>query len=490
MDLKEIKEEIKKIKDPSEKVSYIEEKLDSETYKNIKNDLKLELANAIKENGFSRAKVNYILSYDSLSEGAEAIYFWLLDFMRDRSGLGMEDVIKTKDEYEAAVGSGYFGEMGTRASVMQERAMKMLATINTVVRSILNLLYDLKEFEIRLDTYKQLKEGDANTKESARLALKGLWMDHVDIKRGRGSINMLATSEMGFVTLRDAFMQANSIEDVKKLDLNDRVKRILDPRLSEYLMWEEKSDKELTKRYNIEKAYLKSQVASLKYYTKWSKPYLVAAKKLDMANFDSPNIVNAFNNMEIQLVLFGKTEIKPESVHPSFTKLDLKDKYYGCIEVKLTFRTVPHVASSQGGTSHYIHGGRTDVEFKTYVLKEKELEKIKEGELAEDMRLIEDMTDASLKEMQEDLDYYLKGEEKPVEEKKKKKPKFDNPFSGLFDGFKEIAKPMERVFKPLKGSSSMEYADKQIIDAVKGKINGQCFALYDVYKKAHKMLSW
>ena len=56
----------------------------------------------------------YSIQYDSLAEGLEPIYFWLLDFMQDPrpSGLGMDEVIKSKDEYEAAVGSGFFSELG------------------------------------------------------------------------------------------------------------------------------------------------------------------------------------------------------------------------------------------------------------------------------------------------------------------------------------------------------------------------------------------
>ena len=63
-------------------------------------------------------------------------------------------------------------------------------------------------------------------------------------------------------------------------DLNDRVKRILSARLTEYDEWEKNSEKELRKRFNIERSYLKSQVASLKHYTAWVKPSLIAAKKL------------------------------------------------------------------------------------------------------------------------------------------------------------------------------------------------------------------
>src|SRR3989344_1541332 len=119
-------------------------------------------------------------------------------------------------------------------------------------------------------------------------------MDNVDVKKGRGSINMLA-QDLNFLTIRDAFMIVNSVEDVEKQDLNDRVKRILKPRMQEFLEWKERSEKELLKRYEIERAYLRSQVAALKLYSGWTKPYLKTAQKLGMKDFRSPDIVNVFN---------------------------------------------------------------------------------------------------------------------------------------------------------------------------------------------------
>src|SRR3989344_5044305 len=268
----------------------------------------------IKKTGSS--EIQYKLTYDSMMEGLEPIYFWILDFLNDSppSGLGFQEVIKYKDEYDATVSSGYFGEMGTRKSVMEDRAMKIMATVNTVVRSIINLIYDLKEFDIRLGHYDDLHSSDSSKREAGRIVLKQIWMDQVDIKKGRGAINSMA-QQLEFVTLRDAFIASNSEEMADKLDLNDRVKRIVKARISEYLKWEKDSEKELRKRYEIERAYLKSQVASLKHYTAWVKPYLLASKKLGMKEFTtasgmaSPNLVNAFSNMEMHLGLFAKDEL-------------------------------------------------------------------------------------------------------------------------------------------------------------------------------------
>ncbi|MEM2090028.1 MAG: hypothetical protein QXL88_03015 [Candidatus Pacearchaeota archaeon] len=250
------------------------------------------------------------LVYDSTSEQLEPIYFWILDFMQEG---GME-VEKLVDTFSASVGGGYFSELGAKASKMQEEAMKILGAVNTVLKSIINLLYDLKEFEIRLQVYKDLK--DEKKKDAALLTLKQIWMDKVDIQRGRGSINVM-TSDLNFMTLRDAFMAAKRVEDVDKMDLNERVKRVLKPRLAEFFDWVKRSEKELTTRFELEKSYLKSQINSLKLYTSWVKPYLRAAEQLRMkeTSLKEPTLVNAFNTILLELKILGKSKIKIPEIY-------------------------------------------------------------------------------------------------------------------------------------------------------------------------------
>src|SRR3989344_7557519 len=200
----------------------------------------------------------HTIVYDSPGETLEPVYFWILDFMRT---MFKGKVEKLADNFTSSPGSGHFAELGARATRMQEEGMKVMGAINTVLKSVINIIYDLKDFEIRLEHYKAAESKDKDKAESGMLALKQIWMDNVDIKRGRGSINMLA-QDLQFVTLRDAFMIAKSAEDVEKLDLNDRVKRILKPRIEEFLEWKKRSEAELKKRYEIEKSYLKNQLNS------------------------------------------------------------------------------------------------------------------------------------------------------------------------------------------------------------------------------------
>ena len=283
----------------------------------------------------------YNLIYDSTSETLEPVYFFILDLMKD-FGLDTEKLV---DNFSSSPGSGHFSELGLKASTMQQQASKLLADIGIVMRGVLRIIYDLKDFKIRLQHYSDVKSSNKQKSEAAGLSLKQIWMDKVDILKGNSSIKAMATGQMGFNTLIDAFMVANDEKAVNKLDLNDRVKRILLPRVSEFNLWVKESEKELRKRYEIERAYLKSQVNNLKLYSRWAKPYLKAAFDLERKDMGKePALVKVFNTILLELTLFGKSKIKVKEAALSgdlpidFQKLKMKREYYNCVFVDFNFR--------------------------------------------------------------------------------------------------------------------------------------------------------
>lgn len=453
----------------------------------------------------------YSLVYDSLSEGLEPIYFWFLDFMHDESpgGQGLE-VRKGLEQQENSVSSGYFGEIGMRMTSMQKQAAEYLGAINQVIKSIINIIYDLKEFEIRIKMYDDLGSENKETRRAASYALKGIWMDQVDIRKGKGSINLLA-QDLSFVTLRDAFFVINEInmyketddakiqeeilKEVERLDLNDRVKNILRRKLYEYMQWKVLSEKEIKNRFNVERAYLKSQYGTLKLYSSWVKPYLVAAQKLKMTEFNTPDIVAAFSNMEMHLNLIGKKQVPiPKSkLHPSYKFIESKlKKYFYVLMVEMKFRSLPTAVQGQGGR-HYIHGGKTEIKFKSFVFTEEEIKAIDEMEIYEDLNLVEEWVGASIDAVKEDLDRFLK-DEKPSEKKEEKKEKkkhkflegFDNPFEGIFPGTGSLYESIKDIFKT---KPPEELVEKEIEDAGTEKAKKLCLDTYNLYKKTHGMLS-
>ncbi len=428
------------------------------------------------------------LTYESSSETLEPIYFWILDYMNKRFSGKVE---KITDNFASSPGSGHFAEFSQRKTILQENVMKNLGAINQVIRTIVNLVYDLKDFEIRLKHYEDSSSEDKGKKEASMLALKQIWMDNVDIKRGQGSINGLTSGNLQFVTLRDAFMIANSVKEVDDLDLNDRVKRILKPRIAEFLEWKKLSEQELKKRFNIEKNYLRSQVNTLQLYSKWIKPYLKYASELEMGiKGENPELVTAFNTIVLELTLVGKKEIDiKEAINTDLLPKGLsklKRKYYAVVTIDFHFRGIPQKAGQ-----HYVFGGRAIVKFKGYGLNEDELkffnQELKKSELNDVMKLIQGSTTESLDEMKKDIDYFL--EDKKEEENKKSED--TNPFSALFSLFKNNEKKekedtKEILIKDIKKDSYSESLVRKLAEDV---AEDMCFNIFDVYKKTHGMPS-
>lgn len=454
----------------------------------------IEHENASKAVGLKAPSEKHLLVYDSFGEGLEPIYFWILDMMQVR----YKAVEKLVDNFVAAPGSTHFAEMGQRATRMQEEAMKIFGAVNQVVKSILNIIYDLKEFKIRLKLYDEYKSDDTATKNAALLSLKQIWMDTVDLKKGTTSLKGLIQN-FDYATIIDAFMAAKSIDDVSKpgeeggIDLNERVRRILQQRIAEFFRWITESEQELRKRFEIEKIYLKSQVSTIKLYARWVKPYLHAARALEQRMAPDASLVTAFNTSLFELTLLGQGEYNPESdvakgELPKLFKDIAKKKYVPLMIVEFRYRTAPERAQ-QG----YGFRGRVEVTFTSYALTADELSAFKE-ELAKDdvgdmIKLIEGSTDESLKQIQVDLDELLEDKEERAEEKKEKKDDGDtNPFGALFSLFKGEKKKEEKGDGKPAITADNQY-EKILRSQASIAARKTCYSIYDLYKKAHLMAS-
>ncbi len=438
-----------------------------------------------------KALAEHNLVYDSSSETLEPVYFFILDLLND-FGLKPEKIV---DNFSSSPGSGHFAELGQRATIMQQQGSKLLGDANTVLRSVLNILYDLKEFKIRLQNYDDLKSNEK--REGAVLSLKQIWMDKVDIAKGQSSIKGMGLGQAGFNTLIDAFLASKDEKDVNKLDLNDRVKRIVLPRIQEFNLWLEQSERELKKRYEIEKTYLKSQVNSLKIYSRWAKPYLKAAQQLEMKETGkSPEMVKTFNTILLELTLLGKSKIKAESaalagdLPAEFQKMKVKRDYYACILVDFKFRGIPQRVSQQ---SHYTFGGKAEVSFRAYALNNDELKKIdeelEESDIGDVLNLIKGSTE-SLDQLQDEINSFL--EEKTEEEKEKSK-EGSNPFLALIGYYEKSEKPQNKEKKQDKNKiiKPDDFIESQHLRPLAAKTAiDTAFTLFDIYKKAHGMPSY
>ena len=423
--------------------------------------------------------------YDVYSQSLEQIYFWILDEINKEFDGGADKLV---DNFVSSPGGGHFSEFQKKATLMQEEGMKIFGVVNQIIRGILNIIYDLKEFQINLVTYGDLKSDDEKVKNAALLSLKQRWLDNVDIKKQRSAIYMLAQN-FDYALLIDAFMAVKTLDDVKNMDLNDRVKRILEQRIAEFNKWVVESEKELKKRFEIEKLYLRSQVNSVRLYTRWAKPYLRAARQLEQNLKPTADIVNIFDTAMFELVLMAKGKYDPLKDVASgelpevFKKLKLR-KYTPATIVELRFRSVPSRETQQGA---YGYRGKVEVTFTSFALNVDEMkvlaEKIEEDDLGDAFKFIEGVTDESLGQIKDDINALLGEEVK--EEKKEKKAEDTNPFSALWSFFKSDKKDEKKDLSKgiLKDSNYEKIVRSQAILEARWA----CRRLYDSFKKAHGM---
>ena len=442
---------------------------------------------AFKLKGLANPIEQHRLVYEVASQSLEQIYFWILDYVNGVYG-SSEKLI---DNFISAPGSGHFAEMQGRATRMQEEAMKIFQTTGVLIKSILNIIYDLKEWQIRLALYDDLKSDDKRKRNAARLSLKQIWMDNVDIKRGNSSIKAMA-QQFDYVTLIDAFMAADSLEEVEKLDLNDRVKRILLQRVADFLKWVIESERESRKRFEIEKIYLRSQVNNVKLYAQWAKPYLKAAQQLGQNLKPTADVVNLFNTSVSELVLLAKgrydmmQDVAAGELPALYKKLKIR-KYTPLALIEFRYRSIPERADQRGG---YVFVGLIEVIFTSFALNDDEL-KVLTSEVAKDdfgdiYQMISGATDESLMQIQSDIDELLGTAGEKKEETAEKMKEDTNPFSALFSGFGGGQKKEEKrdLSKGIPADTDYE---KPVRNLVVLKSRRDCGKLYDDYKKAHGM---
>jgi hypothetical protein len=499
-----------------------------------------ETDKALKKKSLNIAKVlkgdvmgEHELVYDAFGDAMEPTYYWILDFIRDQLGY---DVEKTSDFFAASEASSYFGEIGQRRTALESRLAGggnvpgLFGTINMVVKSIINLLYDLKTFDLRLKHYDDLKSKDPLIKKTACEALKGIWLNEVDKTKGNAAIDVLA-QQLNFITLRDSFMvvpvqdwyvhdadtkKTGEIKEkvaasVQKMDLTDVVKRILAPRAKEFVDWLYLSEKELRMRRSVERAYLKAQNSALEAYARWARPYLIATEKLMPTEYAEllkehkemglgpAAIPKQFHAMWFYLELVCKKASKIELRAPfdQYSELKLKDETYrplSIINIRFAFRGSPQTVRGQRGEPITVNTGRILIKFTGYAMQQKHFDLLMRMQDSEVLDFIDVMTKESFDAMSKDLQKYLE-EEKPAEEPKPKSV-FDLPFSAFIKPiFGSVKKFNVQAKGVLKKMPKLNLPSNEVWNIARLKLVAQEKAKKDtntvfrVYRLTNKMLA-
>ena len=456
-------------------------------YKKRTEDKKKGIIDSVSES-------SHKLTYESYSETLEPVYYFIIDLMNEFS----HPPEKLVDNFTGTPGSNQSSELMLKGSRMIEEASKIMQTVGILTKSILQIIYDLRDFKIRLQSYDTLKSSKKEEREATLLSLKQIWLDKVDILKGGSAIKVLY-GQVGFQTLFDAFMIVNNEKDVDKLDLNDRIKRTIKPRIQEFNIWLASSEGELRKRYEMQRIYLKSQVNSLKLYSRWAKPYLKAAQDLQQKDQGrNPSIVTTFNRVVLELTLLGKSEIKVDeaalegSLPSDFYKsssLKGKRKYYSCVLVDFVFTAVP----TQG---NYI--GKVEVTFRGYALNEDEIKKLDEelgkSDVGDALSFIEGATGENLALLQKEIDDYLNEKDKPTSSASKTSDT-SNPFLALIGHYNKKEKTDDKKSKNGEKKEIVVKPDDWIEKEHIRKLAAEkalkvSFNIFDIYKKSHGMPSY
>lgn len=472
----------------------------------------------------------YYLEIDEAGAGVERFYFWLLNFISvgQPSGVKCDKVWKIKDIYSATETSSYWGSIEQRKGLQQDRVSQYLATIGKMMKDLFQIIRELRIMDERFEYY---QPGDDND-----VALKSIWIDMVEGgAKNPTSVLGLAT-QVGFTILPDLFFSIHpkpskdltaspAVEiEMKKLEeqhYNRKTTEVLGRKLVQYLIWKEKTGKEIEQRRRFMLKYLRQHYNIIKMYMDWTRPYLRNLKRLQMKqDFEDPHLIAAFESTKVELELMGTWELKSN---------DEPNQFQPYIRVEITYVTIPQMAYQQEYQRGAIHVGKTIIRLKSYALEKGKIDEYKKALLDEDLELMQGVT-GSIDALKDELKKYLREAEEEVyftediqkvmreagvDEKAAKealqlarkqnaedeletaikyaqepaKPPFFNPFRGVADGFRDMVGLPKKGEKKKKGPfKKWQEADQQKEAKVKAKQS--TYTVYDIFKKAHRLTAW
>ncbi len=433
------------------------------------------------------------LKLDSTQSGVEEKYFWVTRFLASREPYGRDyygdigTLLKVKDIYAAAETSSYWGSIEQRKGAQIDKFQQLMTNIGNMMKTLFQILRELRIIDERLDYYERSYAGQ----EAAEVALKGLWVDMVEQgTKNPGSVLGLAAN-VGFVTLPDLFFSIHpkTKEDVdKEVDklkdaFNRKVREVLARKLFQYLLWKEKTYKELKVGKEFKLKYMRQHFNVIKLYLNWLRPYLRNIRKLQMSSssqgIHNVDIVTAFDTSRIELEVLAIKK-KYEKSFPNSTKEEREFKhFFPCIRIKLDFVAIPQMAFQEDYQRGALHRGRTVITIEGFVSTVKDINEYIKKQEEEDLDLLK-AVDESIEAMKEDIDKYLKEADELL--KKEEEPMIKkgrgvlNPFTSLFGGLK------------LLFGLSKEKVDPDEAREAEGTVRMDAYLLYKVYKQTHGMM--
>lgn len=468
------------------------------------------------------------LEYQDVNLSLEEVYFWIVDALRN----GGWKLDKINDYNSSSIHSTMGGASASKLSINQEKAMQYLKFIADMVKSLFQIVRELRVIDERMDLYERSKEGD----HAAEVTLRGYWVDMVEGGSKNPSSVYGLSRDVGFTTLPDLFfsspaMKQEDVEkEVSKLEFNDSLKNVLKRKLSQFMTWKERTYNEIMQRRGFTLHYLKQHYATIKLYIDWVKPYLRNVKRLwqDESKQDSVDIVNSFET--------GVIEIEVMASQPS------KSHYTPVVIYHFYYRIKPMMSFTDQSYQHRgpVHVGRVTIKPRGYVWTDRDIYEYKRMRREEDFEILGQIDETVkeavnalgdkfldyLEEMKLDTSEFKKKEEKseskPAQQKRQSSDPFLSVGKGFVDLFGALVPGVSGTFSSPKKSKDAEmtcptcktknkpdaynckkcgtelrepdYKEKlarsKSKKAAKGAVLGGMFGIYKNFKKAHGMIQW
>lgn len=435
--------------------------------------------------------------HEAFNLSMEDLYYWSTNHIKQDAGF--PHMMKVTDIFSAAENSAFFGQSQYRLSIQEDRASGFLRGISELVKTLFQIVRELRNIDERLQPYDEWTKS-----KSADATLKGFFTDFAENKGGQvqpGSVYHLA-NQVGYATLPDLFFNTNvyRVEDldkiVKGLSVNKNVKAVLKRKLYQFIVWKDKTEKELKARRKFQIKYLRQHYLVIKTYIGWVKPYLRHIRRLTMdeQQLDSPDIVSSFETSTIEIEVIAYKPLP-------------KKKVNSVVLMSYKFKTRPTMSYRQENYQGPIHVGRGEMTLRSYGWTDEQIKMYKSMRDYEDFELlgmVDDQLKAAMEMLGDDLENYIKEAEGTLEDENPKKFKpgkvkgkpiqagdsvFD-PFINIFKGFGEIGSlfvPKQLFTSGAKKSAGINPA---LVGKAIKKANTAMWMVYNNYKKSHGLLSW
>ncbi|MBI4016981.1 MAG: hypothetical protein HY363_04795 [Candidatus Aenigmarchaeota archaeon] len=489
------------------KKSEIEKKKEKWTEPNYEDDADMDWMEVQRDQlvsmPYPKPDSRYHIIYESFHEAIEPVYYWC--FNHAVYDWGFPIVHKITDIFGASEHSTFYGGAAQRLGLAQDKVSAYLATIGKMTKDLFALVRELRILDERLGLYKDIfdlpepkteeeKKKNEQKRESAEVALKGLWVDMVDgvVQGQRTAANLfLMAQQLQFASLPQVFFNIHPkkkdeiSENVEPKAYNRDLKTALIRKLEAYINWRDATNVELRNRKKYQIEYLRQHYEVIRMYIQWIKPYLKHIQRLTgAARFgDRAELVSSFEGSMIEIEFLAQKLPGPKA----------KD-VYTCLLMTFEYRTKPQLSFQAEGGYHRapIHVGETKITWRSYAWTQKQIENYIQLKADEDFELlaaIDESLRAAMDALGGDLQKYLKEEKEKLEPKEEKKPEQPSvwaPFIDIGKGFKELALPfIPKSQKPILSGPSDD--EKK---AASGSAKMHAWQHYKNFKKAHGMLAW